>query len=89
MVFDVEDNGPGMTDDTKKRVFEPFFTTGYAKSGSGLGLAVVNFVVTEQHRGNIDVFSTPGKGTRFSIYLPIYPDPHVRTAGFSLSEKSQ
>ena len=70
-VIQVKDNGPGMTEDVKKRVFEPFFTTKSVGVGTGLGLSVSYFIVTQNHRGMISVESEPGKGTTFFIRLPI------------------
>ena len=69
--IEVEDNGPGMDEQTRKRVFEPFFTTKPAGIGTGLGLSVSYFIITEQHRGMLSVASTPGKGARFVIRLPL------------------
>jgi signal transduction histidine kinase len=64
----VSDNGKGMTDDQLQRVFEPFYTT--KKEGTGLGLALVQQIVTE-HGGHIQCESTTGKGSTFTIYLPL------------------
>ena len=63
----VEDNGEGMDDETKERIFEPYFTT--KSHGTGLGLSVVHKII-EAHNGIIRVFSHKGKGTRFVIQLP-------------------
>jgi len=68
---EIKDNGPGMQEDTKKRIFEPFFTTKSVGEGTGLGLAVSYFIITENHKGTIEVVSKPGKGTSFVIQLPI------------------
>ena len=68
---EIEDNGPGMDEATRKRVFEPFFTTKPPGSGTGLGLSVSYFIVTEEHGGTIAVESSPGVGTRFVIRLPV------------------
>lgn len=65
----VEDTGAGMPQATLDRIFEPFYTTRGRAEGSGLGLAVV-FDVVRQHRGRIDVKSEPGRGSRFTLYLP-------------------
>jgi two-component system, cell cycle sensor histidine kinase and response regulator CckA len=68
--LEVEDTGPGMTPEVKARIFEPFFTTKQDAGGTGLGLAVVYGVVLN-HKGAIEVDSTPGEGTRFRVYLPL------------------
>jgi signal transduction histidine kinase len=68
--IEIEDNGPGMDKDTRKRVFEPFFTTKNVGLGTGLGLSVSYFIVTENHQGTMAVESTPGTGTKFIICLP-------------------
>ena len=70
VLIEVIDNGPGMDDKTLKRVFEPFFTTKEVGVGTGLGLSVSYFIVTEQHNGRLSVTSRPGQGTRLSIRLP-------------------
>jgi len=68
--IEVIDNGPGMDATTRKRVFEPFYTTKPVGEGTGLGLSVAYFIITEQHRGTLWVESTPGVGTRFILRLP-------------------
>jgi PAS domain S-box-containing protein len=68
---EIEDNGPGMDEETRRRVFEPFFTTKVVGAGSGLGLSLSYFIVTENHCGSMTAESTPGKGTRFIIQLPV------------------
>jgi signal transduction histidine kinase len=73
--FDVEDNGPGMDEETRKRVFEPFFTTKDVGVGTGLGLSVSYFIVTSHHGGTMAVDSTPGQGTRFTLRLPFSDRP--------------
>jgi PAS domain S-box-containing protein len=69
--IEVEDNGPGMDETTRRRVFEPFFTTKGVGAGTGLGLSVSYFIVTQQHNGTIDVNSLPGEGTTFIVRLPL------------------
>lgn len=70
ILIEVIDNGPGMDEKTLKRIFEPFFTTKDVGAGTGLGLSVSYFIVTEQHHGRLAATSKPGQGTRFSIRLP-------------------
>jgi len=69
-LIEVEDNGPGMDAETRKRVFEPFFTTKEVGHGTGLGLSVSYFIITENHGGTMRARSAPGKGTCFSIRIP-------------------
>lgn len=65
----VEDNGTGMSDEIRNKIFMPFFTTKDVGDGTGLGLSVVEGIVTS-HGGTIAVESSPGKGTKFTILLP-------------------
>jgi len=67
---EIEDNGPGMDAKTRRRIFEPFYTTKPSDKGTGLGLSVSYFIVTEDHGGEISVDDARGKGTRFVIRLP-------------------
>jgi len=71
VTLEVSDNGPGMPEAVLKHIFEPFFTTKEVGSGTGLGLSVSYFIVSDHHQGAIDVESEEGKGTHFSITLPV------------------
>lgn len=68
---EIEDNGPGMPEEVRKRVFEPFFTTKATDRGTGLGMSVSYFIITENHGGEMYVESEPGEGSRFIIILPL------------------
>ncbi|AXM96319.1 sensor histidine kinase [Pseudomonas plecoglossicida] len=67
----VEDNGVGMPEAVRKRTFEPFFTTKEIGQGTGLGLSVSYFIITNNHKGQMEVQSTPGQGTCFTLRLPL------------------
>jgi signal transduction histidine kinase len=70
-VIEIQDNGPGMDEKVRKRVFEPFFTTKEVGVGTGLGLSVSYFIITNNHSGSMAVESTPEKGAKFIIQLPL------------------
>ncbi|MFS2158729.1 ATP-binding protein [Pseudomonas sp. Pseusp122] len=67
----VEDNGVGMPEQVRKRIFEPFFTTKEVGQGTGLGLSVSYFIITNNHKGQMEVQSTQGQGTCFTLRLPL------------------
>jgi CHASE2 domain-containing sensor protein/nitrogen-specific signal transduction histidine kinase len=68
----IADNGIGMSDEIKKRIFEHLFTTKEVSKGTGLGLTIVKQIIVEKHGGNIEVNSTVGNGSEFIIFLPYH-----------------
>ncbi len=79
LLLTIADNGVGMTETVRKRLFEPFFTTRKAGQGTGMGLAVV-YGIVKAHGGAIAVESAPRKGASFRIYLPLVRAPRNRKA---------
>lgn len=78
VVVEIQDDGPGMPEDTRARIFEPFYSQ--RRGGTGLGLPIARLLV-EQHGGSVEVLSEPGKGATFRITLPRHPAPGPPTPG--------
>lgn len=72
--IDVSDNGPGIPEASRNQVFEPFFTTKEVGQGTGLGLSISYFIMTEHHRGALDLMPSINSGARFRLSLPLRAD---------------
>jgi len=73
--IDVQDTGIGISPENMRKLFTPFFTTKREVKGVGLGLAV-SYGIIQRHRGRIEVQSKEGKGTTFTVYLPLRQGEH-------------
>ena len=73
VLVQVIDSGPGIPEDARQRIFEPFYTTKAQGEGSGLGLSISREIV-ERHHGALSVESRPGR-TAFTVALPLQPPP--------------
>ena len=67
----ISDNGPGMSEDVRSRIFDAFFTTKPAGKGTGLGLSISHQIIVEKHQGQLLCDSTPGHGAEFTIEIPL------------------
>ncbi|HBG18703.1 MAG TPA: PAS domain-containing sensor histidine kinase, partial [Desulfobulbaceae bacterium] len=73
VVLEVEDNGPGIAEDIRSRIFDPFYTTKPLGEGTGLGLSICAGVISDCG-GSIDLESTVGQGATFIVTLPVKPE---------------
>jgi signal transduction histidine kinase len=73
----VLDDGAGMSENTQRHAFDPFFTTSRAQGSTGLGLSIVHNLVTDQLGGRISLVSAPGHGTTISMTLPLRAPEHA------------
>lgn len=71
IIVRISDNGPGIPENVKQRLFDPFFTTKPTGKGTGLGLSIGYKIVVEKHKGSLHCESLPGRGTEFSIEIPL------------------
>lgn len=67
----IKDNGPGMTEESRQKLFKAFFTTKPEGKGTGLGLSISYQIITEKHGGTLDFISQPGEGAEFVIRIPV------------------
>ena len=78
-IIEIEDTGSGMTPEVRARIFEPFYTTKPLGKGTGQGLTIVHTVIVNHHHGAIAVASEPGKGTKFTLTLPLFHASNTAT----------
>jgi two-component system, NtrC family, sensor kinase len=72
----IKDDGLGISQEVINRIFEPFFTTKPIGQGTGLGLSISYQIIVEKHQGRLECISSPGEGTEFIIYLPIFSNKY-------------
>ncbi|QMS91494.1 PAS domain-containing protein [Nostoc edaphicum CCNP1411] len=75
VIISIADNGPGMTEEVRKRLFDPFFTTKPVGKGTGMGLSISYQIVVSKHGGQIQCISAPGQGSEFVVMIPLQEQP--------------
>jgi signal transduction histidine kinase len=80
VAVDVEDDGAGIPPELMPKIFDPFFTTKEVGKGTGLGLSI-SYKIIQQHGGRISVESTPGQGTKFTVWFPLAPPAEAKFEG--------
>jgi signal transduction histidine kinase len=87
LVCEISDNGPGIEPDNLPHIFDPFFTTKPTGYGTGLGLSISYDIVVSKHKGNLLVDSSVGKGTKFTMKLPLCKKKTKNESGGSSHER--
>ncbi|MBN1182705.1 MAG: DUF4154 domain-containing protein [Bacteroidales bacterium] len=80
IAIEIKDTGHGIPEEIIQHIFDPFFTTKEMGKGTGLGLSITQSII-EKHKGNIEVLSEVGKGTKFIVYLPLHNEEFVLNNG--------
>lgn len=80
LIVDYRDDGVGMDEETKNSLYEAFFTTKRARGGTGLGMNIVQALVTDKLHGKIELFSTLGEGTQYVLHIPLHPPEHAKNS---------
>ncbi|MEH2258539.1 PAS domain-containing protein [Nostoc sp.] len=75
VIIRIADNGPGMTEEVRKRLFDPFFTTKPVGKGTGMGLSISYQIIVQKHGGKIQCISAPGEGAEFVVVIPLKQEP--------------
>ncbi|MEH1949516.1 MAG: PAS domain S-box protein [Nostoc sp.] len=75
VIIRIADNGPGMTEEVRKRIFDPFFTTKPVGKGTGMGLSISYQIIVQKHGGKIQCISAPGEGAEFVVMIPLKQEP--------------
>ncbi|WP_448266234.1 PAS domain S-box protein [Nostoc sp. DSM 114159] len=75
VIISIADNGPGMSEEVRKRLFDPFFTTKPVGKGTGMGLSISYQIVVQKHGGKIHCISAPGEGAEFVVMIPLKQEP--------------